>query len=111
MIFLQAAVSGRGPAFALLSLAETGRLELLISSAILAEVREVLLRPAVQRKFPLLTTEFVDAYLFRVSRFTTTVKHVSRSIRLDRDPDDEIYLNLAVTGRAQYLVTRDRDLL
>ena len=56
MVFLQAAVSRRGPAFALLTLAETGRLELLISAEILSELREVLLRPAVQQKFPLLNT-------------------------------------------------------
>jgi uncharacterized protein len=29
----------------------------------------------------------------------------------ERDPDDEPYLNLAVHAAAQYLVTRDRDLL
>jgi predicted nucleic acid-binding protein len=32
-------------------------------------------------------------------------------IRLSRDPDDEAYLNLALAGQAQYLVTRDHDLL
>ena len=111
MVFLQAAVSRRGPAFALLTLAEAGRLELLVSSEILFELRDVLLRPAVQQKFPLLTIEFVDAFLARLERFTTPVQRVPRKVRLDRDPDDEPYVNLAVAGQAHYLVTRDRDLL
>lgn len=30
---------------------------------------------------------------------------------LERDPKDEPYLNLAIATKAEYLVTRDRDLL
>ena len=111
MVFLQAVVSRRGPAFALLAFAEEGRLELLVSTETLAELREVLVRPAVQRKFPLLTMELVKAFLARLARFTTQVKDVPRKIQLDRDPDDEPYINLALAGGAHYLVTRDRDLL
>jgi putative PIN family toxin of toxin-antitoxin system len=111
MVFLQAAVSRRGPAFALLTLAEAGRLELLVSSEILSELREVLFRPTVQRKFPLLTSELIDAFLARLATFTILVEHVPNVIRLSRDSDDEAYLNLALAGQAQYLVTRDHDLL
>jgi putative PIN family toxin of toxin-antitoxin system len=111
MVFLQAAVSRRGPAFILLTLAEFGRLELLLSAAILTELREVLLRPAVQKKFPLLTTELVEAFLAHLMRIGILVADVPREFRLDRDPDDEAYVNLALAGRAQYLVTRDSDLL
>ena len=32
-------------------------------------------------------------------------------MELPRDPDDEPYLNLALEADAQFLVTRDRDLL
>src|SRR5579872_434190 len=111
MVFLQAAVSRRGPAFALLRLAEAGRLELLVSSEILSELREVLFRPTVRRKFPLLTSELIQAFLARLATFTILVEHVPNVIRLSRDPDDDAYLNLALAGQAQYLVTRDHDLL
>ena len=41
-----------GPAAALLELAEIGALELLVSDACIEELREVLTRPSLQRKFP-----------------------------------------------------------
>jgi predicted nucleic acid-binding protein len=34
-----------------------------------------------------------------------------KRFELPRDPDDEPYLNLALEAGAQFLVTRDRDLL
>jgi putative PIN family toxin of toxin-antitoxin system len=71
----------------------------------------VLFRPTVQRKFPLLTSELIDAFLARLATFTILLEHVPNVIRLSRDPDDEAYLNLALEGQAQYLVTRDHDLL
>lgn len=111
MVFLQAAVSRHGPAFALLTLVEAGRLELLVSRETLAELREVLFRPGVRQKFPLLSTEFVDAFLDRLERLATAIESVPRVFSFARDPDDEPYINLAVAGQAQYLVTRDRDLL
>ena len=111
MVFLQAAVSRGGPAFALLAQAEAGGIELLLSQDIIDEVREVLLRPAVQRKFPVLTVLFVGDFLHRIASLATFVEQVPRTFRSERDPDDEIYVNLALAGQAQYLVTRDRDLL
>ena len=111
MVFLQAAVSRHGPAFALLTLVEAGRLELLVNREILSELREVLLRPAVQQKFPLLSIEFVDAFLKHLESVAIPIESVPRIFQFGRDPDDEPYINLAVAGQAQYLVTRDRDLL
>lgn len=109
-MLLQAAVS-RGPAFALLTLAEAGRLELLLSNDILSELRDVLLRTEVQRRFPILSVEFVEAFLACIRHIGTLIDHVPSRFEFRRDPDDEPYLNLAAHGRAKYLVTRDRDLL
>jgi putative PIN family toxin of toxin-antitoxin system len=100
----------QGAAFAILLLAETGRLSLLISDEILTEVREVLFRPSVQERFPLLTAEFVDAFLSRLGKMGTRIDAVTRAFQFARDPDDEAYLNLAISGAAHYFVTRDRAL-
>ena len=111
VVLLQAAVSRRGPAFALLRLVESDRLELLVCDEAISELRDVLLRPAVQQRFPFLTAEFVGAYLARLQEIATPIQPVPAIFHLSRDPDDELYINLALAGKAQYLVTRDRDLL
>ena len=59
MIILQAAAKRLGPAAALLELVEIGALELFVSEACLEEIREVLARPSLQRKFPSLTISTV----------------------------------------------------
>jgi putative PIN family toxin of toxin-antitoxin system len=92
-------------------LVEAGRLELLLSTAIISELRDVLLRTEVRRRFPVLSVEFVDVLLARLHRISTFVDPVPARFRFPRDPDDEPYLNLAAHVRAEYLVTRDRDLL
>ena len=52
MVFLQAATSDRGPAFACLALAESNEVTLYVSPAILTEVRDVLTRPEIQCSVP-----------------------------------------------------------
>jgi predicted nucleic acid-binding protein len=37
--------------------------------------------------------------------------HVPETFKLERDPKDERYINLAIASTAAYLVTWDRDLL
>ena len=110
VVLLQAAVS-RGPAFALLTLVEADRLELLLSGDTISELRDVLHRQEVQQRFPILTGDFIAAFLDRIQHIGTRVDPVPALFEFPRDPDDEPYLNLAVHGAAQYLVTRDRDLL
>jgi putative PIN family toxin of toxin-antitoxin system len=110
-VFLQAAVSRTGPAFACLELAEAGVFILVVSGEILVEVREVLIRPDVQKKFPGLTSAVVTRFLLRLTQLSEHVSPVPATIKFDRDPKDEPYLNLAKAARASHLVTRDRDML
>ncbi len=111
MVYLQAAISEVGPASEVLRHAERGNISLFISGQILQEIRDVLSRPRAVAKYSFLTLEFVEAYLVRVvhsAKFITTFPlHFSYS----RHPKDEIYINLAVETEAQYLVSRDKDLL
>jgi putative PIN family toxin of toxin-antitoxin system len=111
MIYLQGTTSSRGPAAALLRTFESGELTLLVSDDILDEVADVLSRPKVRRKSPSLTDERVNALLARIRDRATVVSGVPRLFSLERDPKDEKYLDLALHAGAQYLVTRDKDLL
>jgi len=111
MVFLQAAARADGPARRCLGLAQSGRFQLAISSAILAEVAEVLGRPKVRRQFKSLTPEAVGVFLDDIMRLATKTETITAAIELPRDPKDEPYLNLALTAGAKYLVTWDKDLL
>lgn len=111
MVFLQAAARAEGPAGACLKLVEEGAITLCLSQEILAEVREVLLRPKIQRKFPSLTIDRVDCFLDALRKTSKWFDAVPPAATALRDPDDAPYLNLAICATAEYLITRDNDLL
>jgi predicted nucleic acid-binding protein len=75
---------------------------------VLREVGDVLRRPVLQRKFPLLTPERVDSFLRQVSVRAAMFTQVPHCFSLPRDPKDEPYLDLAITAGAHYLVTWNR---
>ena len=111
MVLLQGAGRPAGPAGACLRLVDDGQIALYLSSQILAEVRDVLTRPAVQRRFPALSPEWVAMFVRHLELKGTLLASVPHAASLPRDPKDEPYLNLAIASGAKYLVTRDNDLL
>ena len=111
MVFVQTMANAKGPACACYELVRSGRLVLYVSPEILAEVGDVLSRPKVRRKLPTLTDEAVEAFLRDVIGRAVILSQVPEAFKLERDPKDERYLNLALASRAAYLVTWDRDLL
>jgi len=111
MVFLQAAARKTGPAAACWQLAKTGAIELFLSPAASAEVKDVLTRPRTQRQFPDLTPAAVDAYVSEVNAHSTPLIDVPSVFRVERDPKDSLYVNLAVAANANYLISRDKDLL
>jgi putative PIN family toxin of toxin-antitoxin system len=111
MIFLQATASESGPAAALLRLVERNVLSLFVSREILDEVRDVLSRTKLQKKNPDITSERVDALITRVAEKGAIVETVPEHFSYVRDPRDEKYINLAIEVEADYIVSRDQDLL
>lgn len=81
--------------------------QLLASTATLRELMEKLL----SAKFdPSASREKRDALLLRLAPLVEIVEIV-QAIHASRDPKDDIFLEVAVNGRADVLVTADRDLL
>lgn len=111
MIFLQGAARRESPAGMCLSLVELGAVELLISREIVDEVRDVLMRPKVREKFLSLTDDLVNQFVEAIRNHAAIIENVPRAFTYERDPKDEPYINLAIAAKAEYLVTRDRDLL
>jgi putative PIN family toxin of toxin-antitoxin system len=111
MTFLQATTSPAGPAAACLRLVESGAVTVFVSDDILREVEDVLSRPKVRKKNPLLTDQVIRQLLGHLANTATRIQSVTTHFAYSRDPKDEPYLNLAIAVGAKYLVTRDNDLL
>jgi putative PIN family toxin of toxin-antitoxin system len=110
-IFLQALVSRGGPAVKCLDYFEQGRLSIAISRATLAEIEDVLARPHLCLKYPQLLDGRVEALLDRLLYRGIYLRRVKQHFTYPRDPKDEPQLNLAIEVQADYLVSRDNDLL
>jgi putative PIN family toxin of toxin-antitoxin system len=110
MLFFRAAARPR-LARPLFDFVHSGQVTLCLGPDVLAEIRDVLTRPKLVAKYPALTKQAVDAFLAQHLRMATWINDVPEHYVLARDPDDSIYLNLAITAGAPYVVTTDLDLL
>lgn len=112
MVYLQAAAREASPARACLRLAESHRIDLFISRKIMAEVQDVLSRDRIRQRFDALTDQSVAIFIDRVRKAASLIKTVPKRFSYEeRDVKDEPYINLAIKVRADYLVSRDNDLL
>lgn len=110
-VLLQAAAREKSVAAECLRVVEKGLVRLYVSEEILAEVGDVLNRPVIRERFQTLTDEIIAAFLLRLRRNSQIIQRVSKKFSYPRDPTDEPYLNLAVEAEANYIVSRDNDLL
>jgi putative PIN family toxin of toxin-antitoxin system len=108
---VQAVAFDDGPAAECLRLAERGTVELFVSRPVLAELRRVLAYDEVLAISRALTPDRIAAFIHRLTYRATLLRRVRHAIDFARDPDDEPYIDLAIAAKADYLVTRDRDLL
>ena len=107
-VLISALISPSGsPARLLLALQE-GRFELIVSPALLAELRRALAYPKLERLIP---SADADAFVAWLSRSAVLVRDAAASPPIHAaDPDDDYLLALAAEQRAQ-LVSGDGHLL
>jgi putative PIN family toxin of toxin-antitoxin system len=108
-VLLQTMLSERGPAHACYRHAVTGKLRLVISPFVLAELRELPTHPQL-RRFAALTSERVDRFILDLLKISILENDVPPLFALARDPDDAHYVNLALKAGATLIISRDRDL-
>lgn len=81
--------------------------EILLSAPVQVELSEVFLRSKFDRYVsPLRRLEFL-ANLIAIA----TAVQVTESLRICRDPKDDKFLDLAVSGQADCIISGDKDLL
>jgi putative PIN family toxin of toxin-antitoxin system len=110
-VFLQGAANRRSSTRSCLRLFFDDAISLFVSEPVLREVREVLSRPAIRRKFPRLTDRLVNALIMKIESQAILIKNIPEEFHYGRDPKDEPYVNLALVANASYLVSHDKDLL
>jgi putative PIN family toxin of toxin-antitoxin system len=98
-----------GVSYELLRLAKQGTLELCISDEIIEETAETLRYPRLRERFAYSDADIV-AYCHDLALTGTIVDNVP-TVQVVRDPDDDKIIGCAIAAGADYLVTRDKDLL
>lgn len=85
-----------------------GKFQVVVSVALLDELTDVLSRPRIRNKYRL-KTEDMGEFLRLIAEKSITVT-TTGALRLCRDPDDDLMLETALNGSAQFAVSRDDDL-
>lgn len=110
-VHLQAAAREKSVAAECLRLVEKDAVKLYLSEEVFGEIEDVLNRPEIRAHFQSLTDEIVEAFLLRLRKNSEIIRQIPKRFSYSRDPDDEPYINLAAETQADYLVSRDKDLL
>jgi uncharacterized protein len=109
-VFISGLISGLWAPARILNAIRLNRAIHVVSDPIVEEYLRVLDYPRI-RKFEKISDEFVTtiaAYLI----YQTRRVELTSNIRMSRDPDDDVFLQTAIDGKASLLVSGDRaDLL
>jgi putative PIN family toxin of toxin-antitoxin system len=100
----------RGPPHTLIEHVRNGTLSLISSPALLAEFAEVIDRPKFQK---ILTRANIraDEIVADLRRLAEIIDPPPLPAPVSRDPDDDMVLALAISARADLIVSGDDDLL
>lgn len=109
---LQSLLSDFGPATKCLAYFRRGEIDVVVSRAILKEINDVLTRSSIRERYKQqLTDEKINAFLEFLRYQGIYLRSVTQWYSYPRDPKDEPFINLAIEIKADYLVSRDNDLL
>lgn len=110
-VMISALIQPKGASGRILkSLLERNTFELIVSPAILAEVRRSLSYPKV-RKYIKTSDEDIDLWVVSVELIAQPVDGKLRIHAVAADPDDNKYIEAGVEGLVQFVVTGDKHLL
>jgi len=107
-IFVRSLIRKGNLANRLLSLWQAGRFVLVLSHAIIDEVQTVLSSRKMLRQYRY-TLDEVANLIDLLDR--ASIVEITSSFELCRDATDNMFLDCAVSGRVQFLVSTDKDLI
>ena len=109
-VFLQSLSNEKSPAAACFRLVGQNVIQLFVSEETLMELEEILNRPYIKERFGFSSEQIVE-FLNNIRLLAEVLTKTPKVFSLPRDVDDEIYINLAFEAEADYIVTRDKDLI
>jgi len=110
-VLVSAFLAPRGVASEFLRRARRGAFEIILAPAILDEMQDLLLRrPRLRRRYPY-SDDRVQRYHRLLQATTSVVVDVPPLTGVVRDPNDDMVIACALAAAADYVVTRDKDLL
>jgi uncharacterized protein len=107
-VWVSAVLNPAGHPARVLEALRARRFILLVSQPMLDELRDVLRRPRLTRKYGITAADVHEVILLLRGRATEVT--ISGTVRICRDPDDDVVIETAVVGQANALVTRDDDM-
>jgi uncharacterized protein len=107
-VWVSALVNPAGAPAQVLAALRAQRFELVLSEPLLTELADVLRRPRFARRFAV--TPEMTAALLAVLRARAHRVELAGTVRVCRDPNDDMVIETALTGHADALVSRDDDL-
>lgn len=109
-VFVSAVLRGGVETDALLLAWRAGRLQIITSEPLLRELHGVLLRPRIMRLHARSAAE-VEEFVRDLEAAAVVVVPTMTLDVVPDDPDDNRVVEAAVAGRADYIVSKDNDLL
>jgi predicted nucleic acid-binding protein len=76
-----------------------------MSNDTFAELKDVPLRPKLLAKYPFVTNKSVAAFVAEIELLAVRIPRPASIFALPRDPRDEPFIDLAIAGSAQFIVT------
>jgi uncharacterized protein len=110
-IFVQVLLNPDSTAAKCFDLVRNDKILLFVSKDTLNEIRDVVLRPNILARLPDAKPEHIEAFIEEIFELSMLEKVVPEKFKFERDPKDEIIINLALACNAEYIVSRDKDLL
>jgi putative PIN family toxin of toxin-antitoxin system len=109
-VFVSGLITGSGAPAKILRAIRQNRATHVVSDPIVEEYLRVLDYPRI-RKFKNISDEFIATIAAYLIYQTDRVELIS-SVRMSRDPDDDVFLQTAIDGKATLLISGDKtDLL
>jgi len=106
-VWVSAFLNPRGHPALVLGAFRNGRFVPILSRRLVEELIDVLSRPRLVKKYRLDPEEVAEYVALIVEK--SEVVSAPDSLRLCRDPRDDVVLETAIVGRATFLVSRDDD--